>query len=239
MALTDNLVTYYKFDGNSNDSVGTNNGTDTAITYSTNDGKINTGAGFNGSTSKILQGSNNGAYTDFTFSCWVKGGAVNLVILRESAGGTGWTPAIMTDASGHITAGIVNYGVGPSSFITGGTVVTGGAWFHVVYTKNAAGKQNLYINGVSDATEVSGTVATMSTIPYAIGCEYYAGTGYSFWSGSIDEFACWSRALSANEAQALYRAGQGNQFPFGSAFNNTLTPSVRASSGLSVTERTM
>ena len=53
MALRDNIVAYYKLDGNSNDSVGTNNGTDTAITYSVANGKINQGAGYNGSTSKI------------------------------------------------------------------------------------------------------------------------------------------------------------------------------------------
>lgn len=52
MALTDNLISYYKLDSNSNDSVGTNNGTDTSVSYVA--GKIGNAASFNGSTSTIL-----------------------------------------------------------------------------------------------------------------------------------------------------------------------------------------
>jgi len=35
MALTDNLISYWKLDGNSTDSVGSNNGTDTSVSYFT------------------------------------------------------------------------------------------------------------------------------------------------------------------------------------------------------------
>ena len=51
MALTTNLVSYYKLDANSNDSVWSNNWTGTAISYVS--GKISNCASFNGTSSKI------------------------------------------------------------------------------------------------------------------------------------------------------------------------------------------
>lgn len=51
MAITDNLVSYYKLDSNSNDSIGSNNGTDTSVSYVA--GKIGNAGSFNGSTSYI------------------------------------------------------------------------------------------------------------------------------------------------------------------------------------------
>ena len=47
-----NFISYWKFDGNSNDSVGSNNGTPTSITYPT--GLIGQAADFNGTTSKVV-----------------------------------------------------------------------------------------------------------------------------------------------------------------------------------------
>ena len=71
MALTDNLVSYWKLDGNSNDSVGSNNGSDTNITYGTSYGKINQGALFNGTSSKILT-NYQPTYADTTIAGWIK-----------------------------------------------------------------------------------------------------------------------------------------------------------------------
>lgn len=46
-----NLIAWYKLDGNSNDSAGTNNGTDTSISYVT--GRVWNAASFNGTSSSI------------------------------------------------------------------------------------------------------------------------------------------------------------------------------------------
>ena len=50
-------VLYYKLDGNSNDSIGSNNGTDTSITYSVANGKIIQGAGSDAGTDRIYIGN--------------------------------------------------------------------------------------------------------------------------------------------------------------------------------------
>ena len=46
-----NLVSYWKLDGNSNDSKGSNNGTDTGMSYSA--GLFDSAGVFNGSSSNI------------------------------------------------------------------------------------------------------------------------------------------------------------------------------------------
>src|SRR5690348_3864445 len=69
MSLNIGLVSYWKLDGNSTDSIDSNTGTDTAISYSAGNGLIIQGAGFNGSTSKILIPSQ--TVTNCTISFWV------------------------------------------------------------------------------------------------------------------------------------------------------------------------
>ncbi len=54
--LDANLVAYWRMEGNSNDSKGSNNGTDSNITYSNANGRFGQGAAFNGTTSSILLG---------------------------------------------------------------------------------------------------------------------------------------------------------------------------------------
>src|ERR1035437_2399766 len=75
--LSTNLVSYWKMQANSNDSVATNNGTDTAITYNTGNGIIGQGAGYNGTTSKISVGTNSSLNLtgNQSVSMWVKMGA--------------------------------------------------------------------------------------------------------------------------------------------------------------------
>lgn len=72
MALTDNLVSYYKLDSNSNDSVGTNNGTDTAVSYVS--GKIGNAGSYNGTTSYSTMGDvlDQTGTSAFSISLWVK-----------------------------------------------------------------------------------------------------------------------------------------------------------------------
>ena len=59
MALTDNLISYWKFEGNSNDSIGANNGTDTTVSYNSSYGKIGQGVNTNGTLSNGINFGNN------------------------------------------------------------------------------------------------------------------------------------------------------------------------------------
>lgn len=238
MALTDNLVSYWKLNessGNAVDSVGSNTGTSTGVTYST--GKINNGAVYNGSafhtlTPSLLPTGN----SSFTHSIWVKITTAPGIGVPYAFIYNGNTTSKASVSLQYVNSGgtTILYGGAFAANISYNTTLTTDTWYHVAQTYD--GTTNLlYLNGTQVASGALSSL-TVGTNNAYLGQDI---GGSSKLIGMLDETGVWSRALSPNEIQSLYRAGQGNQFPFGSAFNNTLTPSVRSASGVSVTERTM
>jgi hypothetical protein len=209
----DNLVSYYKLDGNSNDSVGSNNGSDTNITYSLANGKISEGAGFNGSTSKIdLPASYFVAGLSFSISFWY----------RKNGAPTGNGDVIFSRMNG-LTGGFVlhAYQNNPMSIqfrSTSSTPLTGSAkapsttydnnWYHIVYTYNDSDRSNIfYVNGVAGTAQTLSASPTYSAVPLAIGKAID-----TYWvphNGEIDEVGIWSRALTSDEITHLYNSGAG------------------------------
>lgn len=214
MALTDNLVAYYKLDGNSNDSVGSNNGTDTSITYST--GKIGQCASFNGSSSKI---------------------SIPTIINSSEVSSSGWiyvsniypsndgkvldirNIGLSQQFMSRIYSGQFQYLVGDGvNYISLTYNINANTWYHFVCTLKT-GEQKLYINGnlvASDNKNFLGLNIGGNGLGM-IGQEYN-GAYPRYYTGYIDEVGIWSRALSAEEVSDLWNEGAGFSFPFLSAY---------------------
>jgi hypothetical protein len=82
------------------------------------------------------------------------------------------------------------------------TNLTNGDWHHVVMTKED-GTLKIYVNGV---LENSGTTTAVDGTPTA---DVYFGTGWLTGGGAnaiYDEFAVFSRALTADEVRAIYES---------------------------------
>ncbi|NTW33821.1 MAG: LamG domain-containing protein, partial [Bacteroidetes bacterium] len=81
------------------------------------------------------------------------------------------------------------------------TVVTNGLWHHVVWTTDGVtGHGKLYIDGIDNTSSDGGySLATAAGTTLYIGG--YAG---SYFNGSIDDVAIYSRTLTPNEISALY-----------------------------------
>jgi len=229
MALIDNLVSYWKLDGNSTDSVGSNNGTDTSITYGTAYGKINQGADFNGTTSHIeMSGSGTLDITgnNISISCWFNldtipasgnimtfvGHYVSDPSLTPSYGGydlrihnNSGTPEFDFVIHTGSTAPMVTYIYTPST----------GTWYHLV-TTNDGTTLRLYLNGTEVASATGGSIGSASSRPFNIGCLNRASTigNERFVDGKIDEVGIWNRTLSASEVSELYNSGNGLSYPF-------------------------
>lgn len=255
MALTDSLVAYYKFEtgalttdssGNGQTLTNQNSVAESAsglIGYCADNGNTSNTKGF-------YRDSGGLTYTQlgtaWTINIWAKNNdtTVDTIVMRNSATNGSlersfsfWIPQVATprimcscfDGAGHDAV----YNV----------TLTQGAWYMYSAVYNGTDLR-LYLNG----TQV-GTPLTFSWSGYARNTLHILAIGtykdttgdtpYASLRGLYDECGMWSRALSSTEITSLYRETQGNQFPFGSAFNNTLTPSARAGSGISVTERTM
>lgn len=213
MALSTNLVTYWKLDessGNAADSVGSNTATNSNVTYGT--GKINNAAVFNGSnaaftfTTVPVTGS-----SSFSVSLWLKGGSLvsGMTALHFGTDASNQAFTVYLDASSKIAANFT----GGGGQVTATTSLSTSVFqmYTVTYDGNNV---RLYVNGTLENTSSSYTSANIGTTNKFIG--KYAGS-VNWWNGSIDEIGMWSRALSGSEITQLYNSGNGNQYPFGTA----------------------
>jgi hypothetical protein len=217
MALTTSIVSYYKFDANnSNDAVGSNNGTDTSMSYGASYGKINDGANFNGSayitcgTTGVPTGDN-----PVTLSGWfyLTSGpsSGNRVVLMGDGSPSGTNKAnigaCVWNNSGTYHLGIwSNYNDYTSSL-----AVTLNTWHYFALTYSGSGAGYLYLDSSSQSFSISAINITSAKV--VIGATADPTPGYPI-TGYMDEIGLWSRALSSSEISQLYNSGAGLQYPF-------------------------
>lgn len=204
MALTDNLVSYWKLDGNSTDSVSTNNGTDTAVTYTA--AKINNGASFS-ATGQINVGNATNLQLDTgTVSFWVKKSASQSstrgLVVKQSAYAVFFVDGILN---------IFDWSAG--AYRSSGQNPSVGSWSHVVLTfqSGVTNGTKMYLNGSLVMTTTYTTSTNATAMVFATGAP---GDTSQRFNGVLDEIGIWSRNLSQSEVTQLYNSGSGNQYPF-------------------------
>jgi hypothetical protein len=210
--LLTNIVSYYKFEDNSNDAVGSNNGTDTTVTYSAANGFIGHGVGFTGLTnSHISVGTINPPAV--TYAGWVKVASFDSnyqAIVSISTGSI--YCELYTLTNGKLAMYISATGGNLSYDGTGSHTLLTGTWYHVALTYDSVHGLVGYVNGVSDGTAAAnGTIKSPSN-PLWFGAD--PDTPRRWWHGAIDEFGIWSRAITPAEVLQLYNNGLGLQYPF-------------------------
>ena len=210
MALSDNLVAYYKLDGNSNDSAGSNNGTDNTISYVA--GKIGNAASFNGSPSAITAGnlgiSGIGA---LSISFWVKidadisnGQLYGFVGLSSNITATRRFQCYYYNNSG--TRQIVFDPSGGGGFLYNINLGTTN-YYHIVIVRNpATGYAYLYVNGSLAGSQVLGSDATDYGEGFGAGITVGGGNNLK---GKLDEIGVWDRVITSTEVGELYNSGDG------------------------------
>lgn len=209
MALTSNIVAYWKLDNTANDSVASFNGTlQGSPSYVT--GKINQGIDLEFNSGQYV---NIGADAAFSAAAYTIAGWINIesknndrVIFSKNNGTTdGYTFEVLSSGGGG-QLNIIHQGVGN---FAGSTAVGTATWIFVAVTYSG-GTATIYVNGVSDGSG-SLSAPTTSTQQQCIGSLSGAG---DYFDGIIDEMGYWSRALTAGELLTLYNSGTGLQYPF-------------------------
>lgn len=197
-SLRDGLVSAYYFEWNSNDSIGSNNGTDTNITYSTGNGKITQGAGFNGTSSWINIW--NGLNSTMTGSAW------SIVIWWNST----WTAHQIMVANDNNTGTrqfamwILNSQVyferawAAVIFNTWTTV----SWYYQIIFTYTWGRLYWHLNN-SAITDVAMTALPSSTNNVNIGRRQYTGSNL-YYNWALDILLFYNKALSSQERTSLY-----------------------------------
>lgn len=226
MALTDNLVGYWKLDessGNAADSVGTNTGVNTDVTYQA--GRINNGALFNSTTDKILFGSvpvTADTSQSATYNIWFKTSSTarqTIMSFGDSATNKGFFVEInQATTNGFVTIDWAGFN-GRTSAIN----VADGFW-HMCTVVLSTTVASLFIDATQiGATFTNGSLQILGTGDNgrALGERLYMDSTDRM-QGMLDEFGVWSRALSGTEITTLYNSGGGLQYPFtiGGAVNS-------------------
>lgn len=205
----------YKLDGNSNDAVGSNNGSDTAITYGAGNGILVQGALFNGSSS-VISVTDNAAIKNakMSISFWV-----NLVvapvgtILIDRMDGSGPTPYgwRIQQSSGILMWELYT---SASQSLSSAVALSTGTWYHIVCTYDGV-TQKIYKNNVLNA---SGAVANAGDIAYG-GTTINLGMGArtsgspAYTNTKLDEVFIFDREINTTEINSLYNGGAARNFP--------------------------
>lgn len=235
-----NLVSYWRFEGNSNDSKSSNNGTDTDMIYGTDYGKFNQGASFNGTSSRILLPNNASLRlsSPYTISAWVKtsvSGTGNYFYILGKANGNNDTYGYEFFVYG--LTGVVGFYVDNTA--TGNYLTTSnssikandGKWHHIVGTATGS-LMSIYIDGMLINTMVQ-TFEPSYVNEYNgyIGACWSVNLNRPNWyaAGTLDDLAIFSRALSLGEVQSLYNLDK-NKYTNGINSNSGNYPSADNSS---------
>ena len=207
--LTNGLVAYYPFNGDSKDASG--NGNDlTAVgnpSFASSDrfGNHGNAVNLNGNGDYLLLNKSiqDTAFVKapVTISFWRKGKGWDSAVVVESSSTALWAvggnlnDVIRCDENVGISGGHSDFEI-TTSF-------TESEWIHTVFV----------LNGSSSVGYTNGSVALRGTVPELgippndsrlyIGADPYAG--FEYWNGQFDEIRLYNRALSDLEVNALYQ----------------------------------
>lgn len=204
-----NLVSYYRMEGNSNDSKGSNNGTDTNVTYSLANGMFGQGAGFAGNGKILLpNGSSPTGGSARSISLWAKTSSTSIETMFSSgANGTALLFLIHLNTS---AAGDVYFSSGSYDAYTAAGTISTGSFYHIVVTYSGGNLDSttlkIYVNGVQKTLTFTATGIPLNTTNsnFALGYDQVYNT--RAFTGQIDDVAIFSRALSSTEISNYYNA---------------------------------
>ena len=198
-----NLVSYYKFEGNSNDNKGADNGTDTSIDYGNDYGKFGQGIRLNATTDKVAFTDWSLGTADWTISFWLNeqtAQTANTYFVSGTNGSNGWGFYV---GSGATTKIRINHNNGATdNFFDSNSTLSIGTWTHITYTKSSD-TVSLYVNGVFDKSQTGYSARNFGGSTYN-----NIGNGLNNAAAAFfDDLAVFTRALTATEVGYLYSLG--------------------------------
>ncbi len=237
MALTDNLVSYWKME-DVNDAVGgrtlTNNNT---VTFPS--GKVNNAGSFNGSNQYLSRASDASLQITgaLSIACWIYCDALNKIYISKGNGNISnyeYELSVATNGSlGFISSNGSNY-FQASTTTTG--IISTSTWYYVMFRKtgstNGVDTVDFRVNGTNYSTTVgSANISNVGTSSTALQIGARTAGTASYFDGLIDEVAIWDRYLSDAEYNTLYNSGTGTTYPFGTNYPITAAQGSYALTG--------
>ncbi len=141
-----------------------------------------------------------------TFGGWVKPGTGNNYAFGRGrdGSGSGWSLYLYAGSNGAAQTAVVTDTPSTAGYTAKGTtVLRADTWHHVMAVWVPGSGISLYVDGVHQKTaSTTSTNLRTSTVGSRLG-----RVNDLYYNGSIDEFAIWTRALSATEIYNLYKNG--------------------------------
>jgi hypothetical protein len=191
-------VSYWSFDGNANDSWGTNNGTVVGATATTGvKGVANTAYAFNGTSDYISTTANVSGYS-FTFAVWIKTSQTGSCSDGIIIGGPTAQPSLY-----FLNNKVLLYEAGSNYRYSSSTFCDNQWHFITAVYRYGAVESNIYIDGVANESGGTSSSQIPSNVPSAF---YIAKGGGNYFKGAIDNVHIYSKALTIDEMKAIYNA---------------------------------
>lgn len=218
--LSNNLLSYYKAESNTTDSLGVNNGTAVGgLTYST--GKSGNAFDLNGTTAYVNMGDvMDIGFNSMTYSFWFNASAVTdyTQIFSKTIAASSQGRIISFFESGKLVF-FFQPETSVNAQVATTTTISTNTWYHVALVLDRADKLKIYLNGTLD----NGTASNNNLIPFGVssyntnhpfrigaGTNSDSTTASGFFNGKIDEFGVWNRVLTTTEITEL----QTKYYPF-------------------------
>lgn len=208
--ITDGLISWWKFNGNANSSVGTANGTvSNAVLTQGQNGQDDGAYQFNGTNAKIEFPLNNfpASMSEITVSAWIK---------PTSITSNGFLNASPDDTANRFnihfayTSNAIYWDFGNISTTgrLGANNSFSNAWLNdwalYTFTSSSVSGQKVYRNGSIILT--SPTASTFAKGTKILNLGFYSPSTL-WWPGSVDDLRIYGRALSTDEILTLYNGG--------------------------------
>ena len=213
MVLADDLISYWSFDSDATDDVGSNDGTVQGATHITSNQKLGAGAyEFEKYTTEYITVTDDATLdmTDtFTISFWVSFESstttMKMVDKGDGAYEIDWISNTVRFNRGNVA--VMN-----SAALT----PTAGVYYHVVCVRDGT-NANIWINGVEDTgTYATALVTTATDLNFG-----RKNNNLDYLDGRMDEIGFWDRVLTDAEIGELYNSGTGLAYPFSASGTNS------------------
>ena len=212
MSLQSSLISYWKLDGNSDDSIGSNNGSNTFISYGDIYGKINNGANFSATGSRITLSSIL-SKSKGSINMWFKASSFSVgKILFSDRSTTALQGAFQLQAASDSKLKLLVYGESTWSInIESANTFSVNTWYMLTWTWDATNGHKLYVNKTLWASSSTIEAPFTGSNDVLIGNLYDGNYGIAKY---MDEVGLFSEAITVAEITTLYNDGDGKQPPF-------------------------
>jgi len=213
-----NLISYFKFEGNTNDAVGTNPGSFQGTAATQNPDRFNNAGKaylFNGSSNYISTANSYLNPAALTVSIWFKttttiGGVLIGFSSVQTGGGGSRDRFIYMNSTGALYFGVAPGAV--KKYVNTATAYNDGTW-HLATGTLGSGGLKLYVDGILNVSDATVTSAENYTGYWRIGYDDIATwpsePSSHYFQGTLDDAVIYHRELNAPEVGTLFNSPDG------------------------------